>query len=110
MAGGLAHGDARVALWVAAVIVDYGVPLSGYATPGLGRSETRVWAIAGGHLAERCQLLVIIALGESILVTGATYSVLPGSAEVVAGFVVAFLGSVVLGGSTSTAPRRRAGR
>jgi low temperature requirement protein LtrA len=34
----------------------------------------RDWVIEGGHLAERCGLFVIIALGESILVTGATFA------------------------------------
>ena len=44
----------------------------GFALPGLGRSTTRDWTIEGGHLAERCQLFVIVALGETMLATGAT--------------------------------------
>jgi low temperature requirement protein LtrA len=32
--------------------------------------------VDGGHIAERCALFIIIALGESILVTGATLSTL----------------------------------
>ena len=31
------------------------------------------WNISGAHMAERCKLFLIIALGESILVTGATF-------------------------------------
>ncbi len=46
----------------------------GFALPGLGRSHTREWTIEGGHLAERCQQFVIVALGESLLVTGAALS------------------------------------
>jgi low temperature requirement protein LtrA len=52
--------------------------------------------IEGGHFAERCWLFVIIALGESILVTGMTFGEIEASAVTVFAFVVAFLGSVAL--------------
>ena len=52
----------------------WSAPSLGYVTPGLGRSTTRDWNISGEHMAERCQLFLIIALGESILVTGATFA------------------------------------
>jgi low temperature requirement protein LtrA len=96
IAGGLAGGTARGALWLAAVAADLAAPLIGYSTPGLGRSTTRDWNISGEHMAERCQLFVIIALGESILVTGATFSELEITPVTLAAFVVAFLGSVAL--------------
>jgi low temperature requirement protein LtrA len=47
-------------------------------------------------MAERCQLFLIIALGESILVTGATFGSLEWSTPVLAAFVICFLGSVAL--------------
>jgi low temperature requirement protein LtrA len=96
LAGGVADGAAQEALWLAAVAVDYAAPVAGFCTPGLGRSRTTDWNITGAHLAERCQLFVIIALGESIVVTGATFGGLPLAADTVAAFVVAFLGSVAL--------------
>jgi low temperature requirement protein LtrA len=96
LAGGLAEGSAREALWLAALGVDYLAPAAGYATPGLGRSTTADWTIAGGHLAERCQLFIILALGESILVTGATFGELPSTVTTLAAFVLAFGGSVAL--------------
>src|SRR5919199_6088927 len=68
--GGLFEGGARYVLWVLALALEYGGPVTGFYTPGLGRSRTEVWTVEGSHLAERCQLFVIIALGESILVTG----------------------------------------
>src|SRR4029079_12547794 len=40
----------------------------------LGRSGTTEWEIEAAHFAERFQLFIIIALGESIVVTGATAS------------------------------------
>jgi low temperature requirement protein LtrA len=94
--GGLLDGDARYALWVLALTGDYGGPVVGFYTPGLGRSRTEVWMIEGGHFAERCWLFVIIALGESILVTGMTFGEIEASAVTVSAFVVAFLGSVAL--------------
>ncbi|EFF74908.1 low temperature requirement protein A [Achromobacter piechaudii] len=72
IAGGLASGDARLALWIAAVACEYVSPMIGFRLPGMGRSYTTDWTIEGGHIAERCQLFVIVALGETLLITGAT--------------------------------------
>jgi low temperature requirement protein LtrA len=94
--GGLLGGEARYAVWLLALAVDYSGPVVGYYVPGLGRSRTGEWTIEGGHFAERCQLFVIIALGESILVTGTTFAEIEVSAVAVLAFVVAFLGSVAL--------------
>lgn len=96
LVGGLVEGSAREAWWLAALAVDFVAPAAGYAVPGLGRSTTREWTIAGHHLAERCQLFVILSLGESILVTGATFGDLAWTPDVVAAFALAFLGSVGL--------------
>lgn len=96
ISGGLVSGPAREALWVLAVLVDYAAPLFFFFVPGLGRSHTNDWDISGEHMAERAQLFVIIALGESILVTGATFSVLAISTEAIIAFIVAFLGSVAM--------------
>src|SRR5207237_10570087 len=70
--GGLAHGTARYLLWLAAVGVDIVGGAVGFATPWLGRSRTSDWIIEGGHFAERCQAFILIALGESIVIIGAT--------------------------------------
>lgn len=94
--GGLLEGEARYAVWLLALAVDYSGPVVGYYIPGLGRSRTGEWTIEGGHFAERCQLFVIIALGESILVTGTTFGEIETSVATVGAFVVAFLGSVAL--------------
>ncbi len=96
LAGAGVEGDARLALWILALVIDLGAPLHGFWLPGVGSTDLRDWSLAGAHLAERMQLVVIIALGESILATGLKYSELPRTAGVVAGFVVAFLGSVAL--------------
>jgi low temperature requirement protein LtrA len=72
--GGLANHGTRVALWTAAVALDYAIAAANYPTPGLGRSRTSDWRLAGEHLSERYRQFVIVALGETILVTGSTFS------------------------------------
>ncbi len=74
IAGGLADGWARAGLWAFAALCEYASPMFGFALPVLGRSRTSDWTIEGGHLAERCQLFVIVALGETVLATGATFA------------------------------------
>jgi low temperature requirement protein LtrA len=56
------EGDARVALWVVALTVDY----LGPTVIGMGRG----WRIAPEHFAERYGLIILIALGESIIAIG----------------------------------------
>jgi low temperature requirement protein LtrA len=96
LAGGFAHGWARAAFWLASLAVDYASPAAGFYTPGLGRSQTTDWTIAGGHLAERCQLFLIIVLGESVLDTGAAFGGLRITVASTTAVVFAFLASVAL--------------
>jgi low temperature requirement protein LtrA len=74
LGGAAAHGTARAALWGIALVLDLAAPALGYRTPRLGRSQTVDWDVDGGHFAERFQSFVIIALGETIVATGATGS------------------------------------
>jgi low temperature requirement protein LtrA len=94
--GGWSGSDDRFALWLIALGIEYLGPWAYFAVPGLGRSSTAEWRVDGHHMAERCALFVIIALGESILITGATAAELPASPGALSGFVVAFLGSVAM--------------
>lgn len=97
IAGGLAAPHWRILLWSIAVLCEYGSPMVGFALPGLGRSKTTEWTIEGGHLAERCQLFVIVALGETILVTGATLSRLDAwSLPILIAFLTTFFGSLAM--------------
>lgn len=97
VAGGLSEGHARLAFWIVAVACEYVSPMTGFWLPGIGRSSTSDWTISGAHLAERCQLFVIVALGESILATGAGFSTAehPGIPTYIALFV-AFAGSLAM--------------
>lgn len=98
IAGGLAEGNARLTLWAVAVLCEYVSPMFGFRLPVLGRSDSSSeWTIEGHHLAERCQLFVIVALGETILLTGATLSEMESwSLPVLIASLVAFLGSLAM--------------
>lgn len=94
--GGWLDGKERALLWVAALALEYIGPALAFAVPGLGRSSTADWDIDGGHLAERCSLFVIIALGESVLVTGSSFADTDWQPQAVLAFVSAFVGSVAM--------------
>ena len=96
IAGALAPEPWRIPIWIAALAVDYAGPALRYWTPGLGRSEFSEWVIEGGLFAERFQLFVIIVLGESIVVTGATASKLDLDLSTAIAIAVAFAGSAAL--------------
>jgi low temperature requirement protein LtrA len=94
--GGFAQGDARLAWWTTALLIEVVAALAYFWVPGLGRSSTTDWDISGAHLAERCALFVIIALGESLLVTGATFAEHAWDAATVTGFLSAVVGSILM--------------
>jgi low temperature requirement protein LtrA len=96
VAGGLADGATRMALWGGALLIEYVGPAAYFWTPGLGRARTTDWNVEGGHMAERSGLFVIIALGESILVLGATFAKLAWTPDVVAALAAAFIGSLAM--------------
>ena len=89
-------GDHRLLLWVPALAVDLAAPLVGYWTPGRGVSRTGDYDIDGGHFAERCQGFIIIALGESIVVTGATAASAGLTTPVILALAAAFVESAAL--------------
>ena len=72
--GSLAPDDTRLLLWALALGIEVISPALYFWVPGLGRSTVQDWNVDGGHMAERCALFVIIALGESLLVSGATFA------------------------------------
>jgi low temperature requirement protein LtrA len=96
IAGCCVESPARLILWALAVAFETAGPIAGFWIPKLGRSTTSDWVVEGGHLAERAALFVIIALGESVLVTGATFAGLAWTAEHIGAFLVAFAGSVAM--------------
>jgi low temperature requirement protein LtrA len=81
---GFLEGDERIAVWAVALAIDYVGP----AVIGAGRG----WRIAPEHFAERHGLIILIALGESIIAIG-----VGAGFELVTGVIVAAaLGIVVV--------------
>jgi low temperature requirement protein LtrA len=73
---GLLPGTGRTICWIVALAIDYG---------GLMITGVEGWDVAPAHFAERHGLIVIIALGESIVALGAGGSSLGVRDGVVAG-------------------------
>jgi low temperature requirement protein LtrA len=96
IAGGLAQGQLRLVLWAIALAIEYISPAARFWIPRYGASSVADWVIEGGHMAERCALFVIIALGESVVVTGATFAELSWSTETVSAFVSVLAGSIAM--------------
>lgn len=94
--GGLVEGQTRLLVWLVAVLAEFIGPAVTFWTPGLGRSSSSDWEVEGEHLAERVGLFIIICLGESILVTGATFAGLEWTPPVVGAFATAFVGSLAM--------------
>ena len=97
IAGACLSGDARVVVWAAAVVLELTAPLHGFRLPGKGATPIEAWRLTGSHLAERYRLVLIIALGESVLRAGATFSLLrDASFAVDVAFVTGFVLSAAL--------------
>ena len=96
IAGAFVQGESRLAIWGLALAIEYLSPAVGFWTPGLGRTKSQEWKVEGGHMAERCALFTIIALGESIIVSGNTVMSMPWNAPVMAAFASAFLCSLAM--------------
>jgi low temperature requirement protein LtrA len=60
---GFLEGNERIAIWIAALALDYLGPV----LIGVGRG----WQVAPEHFAERHGLIILIALGESMIAIGA---------------------------------------
>jgi low temperature requirement protein LtrA len=72
---GLLDGGAQASVWILAILIDWSTPLL------FGTEE---FHLDPGHFAERHGLIVLIALGESVLAIGAASGVTIGTGEVLA--------------------------
>ena len=96
IAGGVAEGQWRLVLWAVALGIEYISPAVRFWIPKYGASSVADWVVEGGHMAERCAGFIIIALGESIVVTGATFADLEWTAATIGAFASAFIGSLAM--------------
>jgi len=72
---GALDGTAQALCWVGALGIDYG---------GLVARGTEGWRVVAGHFAERHDLMIIIALGESIVSVGVGAAGLGLDAQIIA--------------------------
>jgi len=97
VAGAIADGDARLALWAIAVAATYGGAWAQHWLPGRGRRvDLEHTEIAAGHLVERFRLFFIIVLGETVLTTGTAFAGEPFDAARLLALAIAFAGTVAL--------------
>jgi low temperature requirement protein LtrA len=96
LAGGIVDGTGRTVLWIAALAIDYCGPIVFYWVPGRPRLTGETWEVETSHFAERFQLFMIIALGETIVLTGATTTQLDLDTSRVTAFGLAFLSTAAL--------------
>ncbi|MCG2629603.1 low temperature requirement protein A [Bradyrhizobium sp. WYCCWR 13023] len=94
--GGLAHGEERLWFWIVALGIEYVSPAVRFWVPKLGFSSVEAWAVEGGHMAERCAGFIIIALGEAVVVNGATFAELNWSADNILAFGACLVGSIAM--------------
>ena len=87
VAAGFFDGRTQALLWILALVVDYVGPVAG---------RGRGWRISPAHFAERHGLIVIIALGESIVSIGIGASGVSLSAGIVAAAVLAVIALAAL--------------
>lgn len=87
----VAHPDTRLLIWAIAALVDLAAPMLGFRLPLAGATQMSDWTIAGGHLAERSQLLLMIAFGESFLRIGVGFARDHGTVAVDTAFVLGFV-------------------
>ena len=72
IAGAFVEDEARAAVWLVALAIDYLGPVALYRVPGWWQLDPEAWDVETTHFSERFQLFVIIALGESIVLIGVT--------------------------------------
>jgi low temperature requirement protein LtrA len=87
LVGGALGGDAEVALWIAGALVSWIVPRLTVDFSGV--------SVAAGHFVERHGLVVIVAIGESVIAVGVGAAELPVDAELI---LVAVLGLLLSAG------------
>jgi low temperature requirement protein LtrA len=87
VAGLVPDGAARYACWAVAIAVDLG---------GLYVQGVEGWRVQAGHLAERYGLIIIIALGESIVSVGVGAQGQPLDADLIVGILLGMAAAAAL--------------
>ena len=94
--GALLPLEFRLPFWIGALAIEYLSASLGFRVPGMGRATVDDWDLSGPHIAERSALFVIIALGESFLVTGFAFVAQDSTPAGVLGMLLAFVTAVAM--------------
>jgi low temperature requirement protein LtrA len=96
-AGVTVSGGARAATWGAAVAVDIVAAQLRWPVPGMARPRVSAWAMESTHhLPERYQQFLMIALGETVLAVGISFTGQRITLLTLTVLVVAYLSTVLL--------------
>ncbi len=95
IAGAVAEGELRLGLWGAAALIDLLGFVSAHPLPGR-KTDTRDFPFVGEHLIERCRLFLLIALGDTILVTGSTLVGTKLDSVAILSTAIAIIGTIAL--------------
>ncbi|MET7373537.1 low temperature requirement protein A [Micromonospora arida] len=97
LAGALVEDEARVSLWALGTAIDLLSARSGWPVPGMSRQLHSAWEpTKTHHLADRYEQILLIALGESVLSLGITYTSTPVSLATTLALLVGFTTTVLL--------------
>lgn len=96
IAGIAVDGEARLAVWAAAVLITYGGVIAGHPLPGRRSPFSSDSQIYAEHLLERFRLFFLIALGETVLTIGNAFADLSVTADRLVVLAAAFTGTVAL--------------
>ena len=94
--GALVPIELRLAFWLVALGIEYLSAAIGFRVPGLDAARMSEWELSGAHIAERSALFVLIAIGESFIVTGFAFVAQEASLLGVVGVLLAFVGAVTM--------------
>ena len=93
--GALVDAEARLTWWMLAITIDLLGPILRYWVPVLRTTPIESWQVSGSHMAERSGLFMIIALGESIIITGSQFSDNELTTSSILAFLAAFVGTIL---------------
>ncbi|MDG4833481.1 low temperature requirement protein A [Solwaraspora sp. WMMD1047] len=97
LGGMLVQDAARLGLWSLAITIDLVSARYSWPVPGMSRELNDAWdPTKTHHLADRYEQLLLIALGESVLALGLTYTDTPVSLATTLALVVGFATTVLL--------------
>ncbi len=93
--GALVDHEAQLTWWMLAIAIDLLGPILRYWVPVMRATPIETWQVSGSHMAERSGLFMIIALGESIIITGSQFSDNALTTSSILAFLAAFVGTIL---------------